>query len=144
MKTVTLNKDQGLFVIPCGDGYSCLGFDVCRKWSSALESELGLEPYKGPIDSLDAYRHYESLLASARKRNADTGWRSESELHPLLKGLEGKRVEVTSSVTGETRRFWVGKSTGFVPCHLEIARRNCLGGEAVTADFDSVRVLYGR
>jgi len=27
-RAVTVNAEQELYVIPCGDGYSCLGFDV--------------------------------------------------------------------------------------------------------------------
>jgi len=43
---------------------------------------------------------------------------------------------------GERRRFRVGKSTGWMPCHLEIARCNSTGGPAVTgAPFQSVRIV---
>ena len=63
------------------------------------------------------------------------------ELTPELTGLEGKRVEVVDRY-GERRRFIVGKSTGWLPIHLEIARRNSSGGPAVTgAPFQSVRIV---
>ena len=41
----------------------------------------------------------------------------------------------------ETRRFWVGKSTGWMPTHLEIKRYTSSGGMAVIVPFDSVKVI---
>jgi hypothetical protein len=68
--------------------------------------------------------------------------RTDSNLTPQLTGLEGYRVEVVDSY-GEKRRFIVGRSTGWAPCHSEISRRNSTGGPAVIgAPFQSVRRLY--
>lgn len=64
-----------------------------------------------------------------------------SNLTPQLKGLEGYRVEVETTY-GDTRRFIVGRSTGWKPCHLEIARRNSMGGGAAEAEYKTVRALY--
>ncbi len=44
--------------------------------------------------------------------------RDLSGLTPQLLDLEGWRVEV-DTMAGETRRFYVGRSTGWRPCHLE-------------------------
>lgn len=69
-------------------------------------------------------------------------WRDLSGLTPQLNGLEGWRVEVLDK-DGHKRRFIVGRSTGWRPCHLEIARRTSLGGGAVYgAPFQYVRPLY--
>ena len=67
-------------------------------------------------------------------------------LSPQLVGLEGWRVEVVDDY-GEAperfpRRFIVGRSTGWRPCHLEIARRNSTGGRAAWMQYRSVRKLY--
>ena len=67
--------------------------------------------------------------------------RSSASLSPQLNGLEGWRVEVVTTY-GETRRFIVGRSTGWVPCHLEISRRNALGGGAAERQYASIRKLY--
>lgn len=67
--------------------------------------------------------------------------RSDAGLSPQLRGLEGYRVEVVT-VYDETRRFIVGKSTGWVPCHLEIANRRSHGGGAAEKEYRSVRALY--
>lgn len=78
-------------------------------------------------------------------RGKDNGWTFiigyVPEVAPQLVGLEGRRVEVVDAY-GETRRFTVGRSSGWMPCHLEIARRDSNGGPAVTgAPFKSVSVI---
>jgi hypothetical protein len=142
MADVTVNQEQRLYVIPSGRGYSFLGFDVLFERGRKLAAELGRS--WGCVDrigTLQQYNDYMSLVEEARKRNIATGWRSRSQLIPELIGLEGRRVEVVDCF-GNTRRFQVGKSTGFIPCHLEIARRNCHGGPAVSGDpFKSVRII---
>lgn len=65
-----------------------------------------------------------------------------SALTAQLVGLEGWRVEVVTC-DGETKRFIVGTSTGWKPCHLAISRRSALGGYPVDgAPFQSVKRLY--
>ena len=144
MDKVTLNKKQGLFVIPCDGGYSCLGVDVCFKRATALARELGLTvPMESQKATLSAYKYYQRICEVARERNTQTGWRSQSELTPELIGLEGKRVEVIDE-WNQRKRFYVGKSTGYIPCHLEIARINSTGGPAVVGKLKSVRVVPGK
>lgn len=63
-----------------------------------------------------------------------------SALSPQLSGLEGKRIEVVTTY-GETRRFWVGKSTGWKPIHLEVKTSRSVGGEGAERTYASVRVL---
>ena len=133
-KPITLNMEQGLYVIPCGEGYSCLGFDVLEARYCKLASELVSQfNYDCPMPelrgTLERYAQYSALLEFARAKNTATGWRSKSELTPELIGFEGKRVEVKHA--DGVSRFIVGKSCGFVPCHLAISGRKSLGGFAV-------------
>lgn len=67
--------------------------------------------------------------------------RDYSGLTEQLRGLEGWRVEVVTTY-GERRRFIVGRSTGWRPCHIEISRRNAFGGFAACSQYASVRKLY--
>lgn len=67
--------------------------------------------------------------------------RSDASLSPQLMGLEGWRVEVVTDY-GERRRFIVGKSTGWIPCHLEISRRSAFGGMAAEKHYQFVQKLY--
>lgn len=58
---VTLNSELRLYVIPCGDGYSCLGFDNARDHANQIASRLdqpllGFSP--GDHGSLAGYAKY--------------------------------------------------------------------------------------
>lgn len=64
-----------------------------------------------------------------------------SDLSPQLVGLEGQRVEVTA-LSGETRQFYVGKSTGRNPHHLEVRSRRYRGAIAAEKEYESVLVMY--
>lgn len=68
--------------------------------------------------------------------------RSNANLSPQLVGLEGKRVEV-ATIYDATRRFYVGRSTGWIPCHIEISRCNARGGPSADREYKSVRVIQG-
>ena len=157
---VTLNEEQRLYVIPASHGYSCLGFDVCAAWTKGILDWLKAENagmqvpavvslariYKicNPnVGTPEAYKFYEKVSKAGWEFNKATGKRCEFHLIPELKGLEGKRVEVIDCY-GEKRRFYVGKSTGWMPCHLEIAKRNSSGGGSVTGTpLKSVKVITG-
>lgn len=69
--------------------------------------------------------------------------RDLSGLTPALTGLEGVRVEVVTTY-GETRRFWVGVSTGWRPCHLEVKTTRSFGGDAAEKEYRSVRIIRYR
>jgi hypothetical protein len=61
-------------------------------------------------------------------------------LTPQLAGMEGKVVEVTEG--NSRRRFRVGRSTGWRPCHLEMdvaGRNDC--GDPAAARYDSVQLV---
>ena len=146
-RPVTVNTKQELYVIPCGEGFTCLGFDVLSNRHRLVEAWLLAQ---GVIDadfppeargSLAAYNSYIKLLHQAEAYCHRANTQCPVELTPQLVGLEGQRVEVVDC-DGERRRFQVGKSTGWMPCHLEIARRTNSGGPAVMGrPFQSIRVL---
>jgi len=124
-KQVTINAEQELYVIPCGNGYTCLGFDVCIRKANAVA--LWMREHGQDIGDIDAakrgtlaaYYHYSEIMLVAGDFCKRRQLRCPAELTPELIGLEGKRVEVTDKY-GETRRFYVGKSTGWMPCHLKL------------------------
>ena len=63
--------------------------------------------------------------------------RDLSQLSPQLVGLEGKRVRAVAA-DGEVRRFIVGRSTGWVPVHLEIRTRRSMCGDPADRHYQSV------
>jgi len=140
---VTMNRKQRLYVLDYGKYFTCLGFDVCHERNKRLATEMHLSRLlkDNRRGSMKAYQLNRRLSHIAFLRNQENGFRSKSELTPQLIGLEGKRVEVITS-WGEKARFYVGKSTGFLPCHLEIANSRSTGGPAVMgAPFKSVVII---
>jgi len=129
---VTLNHKQKLYVIPCDGGFTTLGFNVLEQQATALAKEINVEwiPDK---PSVKQYERYQTLLLVARGKHNKTGWQSTSQLTPQLIGLEHCHVEVIDAY-GECRRFMVGKSTGFIPCHLEIRSRQKVNGKWMLID----------
>ena len=147
-QTVTLNTEQRLYVIPCGKGFTCHGFDVVSELTRKLEDWLSAygKPWDVPhmavlVGTIEAYENYQHLLTIAQEYCAANSIRCDIELTPQLIGLEGNRVEVVDA-DGDKRRFIVGRSNGWMPCHLEIASRRSHGGPSVYgAPFKSVRVV---
>jgi hypothetical protein len=76
---------------------------------------------------------------SALSREVRAQLVDNSCLTAQLVGLEGWRVEVVDR-DGNKRRFIVGKSMGWRPCHLEVLTRRSLGGDpADPRGYSSVR-----
>ena len=141
----SINREQRLYVIPAGKGYvSCLGFDVLHKRTGMIAGWMGRPdlappPRKG---TLKAWKAYKAAMGAAESRWKATGERCPAELTPQLIGLEGRRVEVVSKSGDYKHRFTVGKSTGWMPCHLEIANsRSTGGGAAYVPEGATVRVV---
>ncbi len=141
MKNVTINKSQKLYVLHGEKYISCLGFQVCLDKRDALNVELDVTLNKGKLGSVTAYKEYLKLVDIAKVKFDYIGVKSKIELEKQLIGLEGKRIEVIDSY-GETRRFIVGKSSGWMPCHLEIKKRNSSGGGQVYGTpFKSIKII---
>ena len=152
---VSINAEQRLYVIPCVAGtprrprvvgYSCLGFENLERRLTAVAAWIGrsLEEEASAPGTLHRYALYQSVLdeaAAQAAQAAQTNTRCPAQLTPQLMGVEGRRVEVVDCY-GETRRFTVGRSMGWMPCHLEIKSEASSGGPAVMCTpFQSVRVV---
>ena len=143
--TITINKEQGLFGIKSNDGYSCLGFDVAQRRINAVSAWLAengssLRHASYEHGTLEQYAAYQAAMSQGADFAAKTGKRCNADLVPAFIGREGERVECT--MYGERVRFYIGKSTGWYPSHLEIKRRNSSGGGSVCASsVSNVRFL---
>ena len=133
MATMTINREQRLYVEELDKGYTCLGFDVAFERLSRLHAEMSPMLAK-PLPQMPKYRGtkkvynmLKDLQNKAMKIHAEHNIQFKSELTPQLVGLEGKRVEVVDC-HGEKRRFIVGKSVGWIPSHLEVKKSNSMGG----------------
>lgn len=153
---VTINADyfgpgDGVYVIKNDGGTSCLGFDVTldRLERYALDLFQNVEqvdelmarmkPQRGEMVVYDRMRELQSALI---ERSQATGEKPLADLTPQLIGLEGCRVEVEDkNGDGTTRRFIVGRSTGPIPCHLEISRTSAVGGYPARREYERVRIV---
>lgn len=134
----SINEKDRLYVIKEGNVYSCLGFDVCQDWSERIAKEAGIEMKPVQIGTEQAYNEYQRILNVAKDIHNK---RFTCMLTPQLIGLEHKRVEVIDKY-GDKRRFWVGKSTGWLPIHLEIKTRRSSGGIGTYGSpYQSVNVI---
>ena len=142
MENVKINKEQKLYVIPCGSGYSCYGFEVLKNKLNRLAKEYKRDDLSVKRSGTKkAYNNYLKVVKIAEKRFKTNGYRSSSELIPEFIGKEGRKVEVVTNYN-ETQRYIIGKSTGFIPCHLEIKQRNSSGGGGVIGyPFKSIKFL---
>ena len=150
MEGVTINREQELYVIPCGDGFTCLGFDVLIRKANAVAAWLenfGFrfmyvpDAWRG---TMPAYKLYTDIMEAAGEFSKRSGHRCPAELIPEFIGREGRRVEVVDKY-GETRRFVIGKSCGWMPCHLELKNKRSSSGGAVSGyPFKSLRFLKER
>ena len=141
MQRVTINRKQRLYVIEHDKGYTCCGYDYAERLRVGVLDWLGKECEPMRKGSLKHYFSYREAMALGAAHHAATGQRCNAELVPQLEGREGQRVEVIDCYN-DKRRFIVGKSTGWLPCHLEIKRRDSTGGiGAMGYPFKSIRTV---
>ena len=148
-----INKKQRLYVHEHRNskgkvsGFTCTGFDVLYDRTARLIEWLTERGYDAPRmpkrkGTKKAYLTYLAAIDRARAAtiSSGTGIRCTADLSPQLKGPEGKRVEVETTY-GEIRRFYVGRSTGWFPIHLEISRRDSTGGTGAEREYKRVTVI---
>jgi len=139
----TGDRKKSLYVYRAGSGIHHIGCRYAAREAAAAAQVTGR---KYPIAKIarctrQGFRVYQAALAEGSRVAAQTGRRATALLTKQLIGKEGRRVEVVDRY-GERRRFCVGRSTGWMPIHLEVARVSSRGGGGVMgAPFKSVRDL---
>lgn len=141
MTLARIDADSRLYVIAEGRGYSCLGFDNAERRRRAVLEWMARPVPPADLGTPEHWAEYEAAMQAGAEHAARTGQRCPAALTPRLVGLEGRRVEVLEP-DGTTRRFTVGRSTGWMPCHLEIASKRSHGGPAAyLPEGSAVRVV---
>lgn len=150
MKLHSINAAQRLYVIESGPGFSCYGFDVLDRKARTVAAWISREGFQPRINDIYDFKrvahfgdnlpalgtaeHFaacDAMLSRGAEFAAQTGKRCPAELVPAFIGREGERVEC--DYYGERVRFYIGKSTGWMPAHLRIRTRRSSGGEALSA-----------
>ncbi|TJY57392.1 hypothetical protein E4T66_18470 [Sinimarinibacterium sp. CAU 1509] len=137
-----INIDQRLYVMRSVGGVSCYGFEVLHAKACAVAQWIGTTaPDSDALGTPEHYAACMTLLDRGQAHASATRTRCPADLTPQLVGLEGATVRVVDA-HGETRTFRVGRSTGWLPCHLEMRNTRDRFGDSVTgAPFRSVEIL---
>lgn len=137
----SIDQSQRLYILKYDYGVSCLGFDVCQRISTFLANELGEIVSLYGKGTKEAFEEYERLLSLGKAKHEKTGWKSQAELTRQLTPFYGYKVEIVDC-NNEKRKFIVGKSGGWMPCHIELQNVNSKSGPAVYgAPFKSVKTI---
>ena len=141
----SIDKDRRLYVIAHEQGWTTLGWDVAQRRTDAIATWIGSARTEDETPGTqEHYLAYEATMTDGAALHDRTGARCPAELTPVLIGLEGCRVEVRYP-TGETKRFQVGKSTGWLPCHLALHSSRAHSGLPVRyPEGSTVRVIRHR
>jgi len=143
-RLVRIDRKDRLYVVRESGGYSARGFEYAAKEARAA-SEISEKDYdfkEIERGTVAGFVEYETAMSEAREAHQRTGRRARGLLESQLIGLEGKRVEVIDQ-WDKKHRFIVGKSTGWMPIHLQISRRGAHGGMGTMGPYKSVRVIPG-
>lgn len=162
---VTLNLEQRLYVIACGDGFSCLGFDNARDHAGLIASRLeqpALAFAPGDHGAPSGYDKYRAAIdAWSRSRLTRQTYFEPGTDPKAARALEACRREQSTVrlVLGDTAsgRCWlgeydvvgrIGRSTGALKVPLLIEPGADGGGAILTScllrliDWKSGRDLY--
>lgn len=157
---VSLHPTEPLYILHFPGGTTTMGFSRCLDLSIQLSRWLAhqLDLYglsreipNLPPDSalihaqgtLEGYSLYSSLLDRASSLRASRNPRLQCpiQLTPQLIPHEGHWVEVLDS-HDDRRSFFVAKSSGWMPCHLELpSPRAYSGPAAMGAPYKSITRL---
>lgn len=89
--------------------------------------------------SEEGFSIYRRVMDRGAYLHETRGVRCPAELSPQLTGLEGRRV-LAVDLGGHAYRFTVGRSTGWMPCHLECSCAGA-GGYPARKEYKSITVL---
>lgn len=162
---VTLNPEQRLYVIPCGDGYTCLGFDNARDHANQIADRLGQRGLAfGDEDhgSLAGYAKYSAAIDAwgrsplTQQTYFDPGTDAKAVRVLETCRRDGRKVRLMLGNTA-TGRCWleehdvvgrIGRSAGTLKVPLLIEPGACGGSAILTncllriVEWDTGRDLY--
>ena len=141
----SIDKDRRLYVIAHEGGWTTLGWDVAQRRMDAVAAWMGsAKTEDGTPGTQEHYLASAATMTDGATFHRRTGGRCPAEVTSTRIGLEGCRVEGRYP-TGETKRFQGGKSTGWLPCHLQRHKSRAHSGPAVSyPEGSTIRVIRHR
>ncbi len=159
MELTRIDEDNSLYVFRNDAGHmSSIGFDYAFEQAMMVSKWLG-----GNCASVrfwnkgtrEGFEEYNEVLLAGRQRSQSIGKRCEAELDQRFTRFyeSGERVQVNwkdgfedfsgygARTDGMKARFYVGKSTGWMPIYLMIYRRNSHGGGSICSS--AIKSLRG-
>lgn len=139
---VGIDPNAEMYVISHPVGVTTMSWANVKNRTERLALNLVMEDYRPPTTGTrEAYDAMKVLEAALKLRYDRTGEKAVAYLSMQLVGLEGYRVEAVDEEGDAPRRFIVGKSTGWIPVHLEIRTTRSTGGEPARLEYHSVKIL---
>jgi hypothetical protein len=146
---VTLNTNLQLYVIPCGDGWSCLGFDVARDNSNLIADRLSQPNLSFGSDDYGTLAGYAKYVAAIFAWG-NSSLKLQTYFEPGTDPKAAKALEICRRdgckvrlILGDTStgRCWleeydvigrIGRSTGALKVPLLIEADEIYGGAILT------------
>lgn len=147
MPGIKINQEQELFVIPCGNGFSCFGFENCFNAATQLATLLGHTlPSIAEKGTLIQYAEYAQLTSEYGKRGDlnsrtwfDFGTPKEVERILEQARLNGEKLRIFLG-DSKTGRCWleecdvvgyIGRSMGPMRAPILLKSKTSSGGGAI-------------
>lgn len=140
MNQLKIDKQKGLYVLTKGLGVFPIGIGLLAKRAKALAQWMGIAEPKSEEGTPEHYTECMAMMDKGQLHAKRTGLKCTGNLNAQLVGYEGERVSVVDSA-GQHRSFWVARTLGWMPGHLEIEFDNGEDGALASEIYQSVTLV---
>ncbi|ENY6785832.1 hypothetical protein ACF1CY_003321 [Providencia rettgeri] len=128
MNQLKIDKQKQQYVFTQGRGVFPIGIALLAKRAKAVAQWMGVAEPKIKAGSFEHYTECMAIMEKGHQYAKRTGLQCSGNLSPQLVGYEGERVSVVDNA-GHTRSFWVARTLGWMPSHLEVDRLPVVFGQ---------------
>lgn len=140
MTQLKIDEQNGQYISIQGRGVFPIEIAVLAKRAKAVAQWLGITEPPAKTGTPEHYTQCMEMMGKGELHAKRTGLKCDGNLNPQLVGYEGERVSVVD-VVGIKRSFWVVRSLGWMPGHLEIQHDNGEDGVLASDPYQSVVVV---
>lgn len=128
MNQLKIDKQKQQYVFTQNSGVFKVGIALLAKRAKAVAQWMGIAEPKSKAGSFEHYTECMAMMEKGHQYAKRTGLQCSDNLSPQLVGYEGARVSVVDNA-GYTRSFWVARTLGWMPSHLEVERLPAIFGQ---------------